>query len=596
MKVARPGASILYLWLAVAGCAYCAAAPGQQTPVIVISIDTLRADHLSAYGYRKIRTPSIDSFAAQGTLFTEINSQIPLTLPSHTSLFTSTYPFENRIEENAERVPRGVATLASVLRSHGYRTAAFIGSVLLDRRLGLDQGFDFYDSPFKPSGSASENPYSMRVRRDGALVVRAALQWLRANRGQPIFVFVHLFDLHTPYMRPADFAHRPGISGYDSALLYVDHVLGGFQRALVQDKWWDRALVVVLSDHGESLGDHGESSHGYFTYQSTLWVPLILHWPSGTPKYPSRVSRPAGLIEVAPTILDFLHLPAPPSFEGESLLRENAEQQDRAIYSESMYTYDAFGWAPLWTVRVGSFKYIDAPRPELYDLQLDPREQTNLLRKNPAEALALRNRLRQLLARSAPRQPASAGNISPQTRALLGSLGYIGRGPHAGLGSSGPDPKDRLPEYNLYEKGLASLYDGRLPTAISIFHQVLTRDPHNALARCNLADAYLRLSKPDDALHQWSAVLADDPKYAPAAEAIAELWLARQDFPKARTYLQQVVTAAPGDYEAQFELGILDERLGATKEALEHLQAACKLAPDSAQCQRELTSLQQKMK
>jgi choline-sulfatase len=185
----------------------------QPAPVILISIDTLRADHLSAYGYRRIRTPHIDSFAQHGTLFTNVEAQIPFTLPSHTSLFTSTYPFENQIEENAERVPAGAVTLASLLRSQGYKTAAFIGSVFLESEMGLDQGFEVYDSPFHFEafsplagsmffGGMGRNPFSVRDRRDGALVLGAARRWLAANRGQPAFVFVHLFDVHKPYVRP----------------------------------------------------------------------------------------------------------------------------------------------------------------------------------------------------------------------------------------------------------------------------------------------------------------------------------------------------------------------------------------------------------
>ena len=568
-------------FMAAASCAVCAAAP-PSTPVVLISIDTLRADRLSAYGYRKIRTPHIDSFAAQGTLFTEVSSQIPLTLPSHTSLFTSTYPFENRIEENAERVPPGVVTLASVLRSHGYKTAAFVGSAMLDRRLGLDRGFDFYDSPFNAPPGRLKNPYAVRVRRDGALVVRAAMQWLRAHKGQSVFLFVHLFDLHSPYVLPPGFAHKSGISAYDAALEYEDHVTGEFQRELAQDDWWSRALVVLLSDHGESLGDHGESSHGYFVYQSTLRVPVILHWPAGTHGYTPQATEPAGLIDVAPTILDFLRISAPPSFEGASLLK--AEEPQRAVYSESMYTHDAFGWAPLRAVRLGQYKYIEAPKPELYDLQRDPQEHTNLLRTNPSEAGALRRRLGELFARYSA-QPAIPGNLSRKTRDLLGSLGYVGSGPRAGIGSSGRDPKDGLAEYSLYENGLAALYNKQSGAAITLFHRVLLRDPRNSLARCNLGDAYLRLNRVNDALQQWNAVLAHDSTYAPAAEAIAEVWFARQNYAKARDYFRKAAAAAPDDYEAQFGLGIAEERLGLPREARGHLQAACRLEPDSTACQ-----------
>jgi len=523
------------------------------TPVILISIDTLRADHLSAYGYRGIRTPHIDSFAQQGTLFTNIDAQIPFTLPSHTSLFTSTYPFENQIEENAERVPGGAVTLASVLRAQGYRTAAFIGSVFLESEMGLDQGFDFYDSPFhfeafSPAagsmffGGMGRNPFSVRDRRDGALVLGAARRWLAANWGLPVFVFVHLFDVHKPYIRP----------GYDAELAYTDQILGAFQQSLIHSGWWQRALVILLADHGEGLGDHGEASHGYFIYESTLHVPLIIHWPAGTPGRGPRDSRPGGLIDVAPSILDFLHIPAPSSFEGGSLL---VAQGPRPVYSETTYAHDAFGWAPLRSLREGGYKYIEAPGPELYNLAADPLERHNLFHSDPAKASALRADLRKLLAANAPKHPASPAAVSPRTRALLASLGYLSGGPKTA--NSGADPKDRLAEYRLYEDAQLALYNRQLDQAATILRRLLASDPRNMLARRDLGGTYV-----------------EQHLYA-----------------KARDCFEQVVAAAPDDYMAQFELGIADKQLGLYPEALVHLQTACKLAPEAQQCRSELESL-----
>ncbi|MGD0362799.1 MAG: sulfatase-like hydrolase/transferase [Bryobacteraceae bacterium] len=544
-----------FRWFALSGitAGFCLAA--EPAPVILISIDTLRADHLSAYGYRRIRTPNIDSYARQGTFFGNIETQVPLTLPSHTTLFTSTYPFQSQIEENAERVPPGIVTLASVLRSHGYKTAAFIGSVFLESEMGLDQGFDLYDSPFHFEafspisgsmffGGAGRNRYGVRDRRDGALVLGAARRWLAANRGA-VFVFAHLFDLHKPYIR----------AGYDAELTYADGLLGAFKQSLIQNGLWQRSLVIVLSDHGESLGDHGEDSHGYYIYESTLRVPLIVHWPDGAPSRPARDDRPGGLIDLAPTVLDFLHLPAPPSFEGRSLLDAGGE---RDVYSESLYAHDGFGWAPLRSLREGSYKYIEAPHPELYNLAADPHELVNLYGQDPARAQALRSKLRKLVASHAPKEPASPAAISPRTRALLASLGYLSGGPRTAAGGAMPDPKDRLPEYRLYEKAQSLLYDRRLEEAAAVFRQILARDPKNTLARRDLGGTYVE----------------------------------QKSYGKARECFELVVTAAPDDYMAQFELGLADKHLGLRQEALEHLQAACKVAPGAEQCQRELQSLQ----
>src|SRR2546428_2300500 len=287
------------------------------TPVVLISVDTLRADHLSCYGYRRRKTLYIDSIASDGTLFSAVDSQIPLTLPSHVSLFTSTYPFYNGIEDNGEQLPPSAVTLAAILKSRGYQTAAFVGGFVLDSRFGMNQGFDVYDSPFdlhkKQSTDAGD------IKRLGEDVVRSAIEWLRRNSTRPFFVFLHLYDLHTPYNLPAADRVRFG-GGYDGELQYVDEQVGRFWEFLSQHGLLQKVLVVLTSDHGEGLGEHGEGTHGYFIYQSTLRVPLIIHWPAGSAKFPSRVGSVAGLIDVAPTILQFLSIPQPPHFQGRSLL------------------------------------------------------------------------------------------------------------------------------------------------------------------------------------------------------------------------------------------------------------------------------------
>ena len=568
------------------------------TPVILISVDTLRADRLGVYAYKGARTPNIDALAHNGTLFAQAGSQIPLTLPSHTSLFTSSYPFETGVEENGERVPAGAVTLASVLQAHGYKTAAFIGSCLLNREMGLSRGFDFYDSPFSLQSGVAENPYALRVRRDGALVVRAARQWLDANRGETVFAFIHFFDMHTPYSAPAA-AGRTGSAAYDAELEYADQVIGRLRQALEQGGWWERSLVILLADHGESLSDHGEASHGYFIYQSTLRVPLIVHWPSDSAGHPARVEEPVGLIDVAPTVLGFLHIATPPSFHGINLL--NAVPQ--AVYSESMYTRDAFQWAPLRGLlvkspagsNVGSRQYIQAPRAELYDLQADPRELSNLAGANTAEAHSFADQLGKLLAQFAPKRGSSGPDILPLARGALESLGYLG-GARTGAHGGGPDPKDKLAEYNLYEKALTALYGGHPDSAIAGFRAALVEDPHNTLARYYLGDAYLRSGKPGDALREWTAALAFDPEYAPADEAIGALWLARQDYAKARSFFEQALAVAPEDYAAQFELGMVAQRQGQFKEALQRFETACKAAPDASECGPQLQALREKAK
>ncbi len=516
-----------------------------QTPVILISIDTLRADRLSALGYTRIQTPNIDSFGMGGTLFTAAETQIPLTLPSHTTLLTSTYPFQSGVEENAGKVPAGMTTLASVLRANGYQTAAFIGSIFLERELGLDRGFETYDSPFsfkafsRLSGTmlfagGPQNPYSVREVRPGALVMRAAGQWLSAHRGRPVFVFVHLFDMHQPWRQLS----------YDAQLEQVDQLLGGFEQTLKREAWWDKSLVVLTADHGEGLGDHGESDHGYFVYESTLHVPLMVHWPQGAARLPARVEQPVGLVDVAPSILDFLKIPAPAGFRGKSFL----DGSSRPVYSESVYARDCFGWSALRSLRDGAYKYIEAPKPELYNLQSDPGERINIISASAAKASALRDELRKMM-RPSPSAPPPG---DPQrNQEVLESLGYLAPGPHS-ASSRGPaaDPKDRLPELLRYEDALSLLEARRYDRAVSVFHEILKTDPHNLLARRDLGVTLIE----------------------------------SKSFEAARAELRQVAVAAPDDYVTRYELGIADESLGLYREAMDQFQAACQVAPEADQC------------
>jgi choline-sulfatase len=570
------GESSLKLFVCLFVASSCGLAAQDAAPVILISIDTLRADHLSSYGYRKLRTPNIDSFAEGGTLFSAIDSQIPLTLPSHTSLFTSTYPFANGIEENGQRVPPNAVTLATILRAHGYQTAAFVGSILLHRRLGLDQGFDVYDSPFDLA-SGSQNPYSMRVRRDGALVLRAARQFLETHRGQKVFVFLHLFDLHAPYARAADRDALPEAAGYDTELAYLDQLVGHFQQALVAGGWWDRSLVVLLSDHGESLGDHGERSHGYFAYQSTLWVPLVMHWPKGDGGHPARVDRPGGLIDVSPTILEFLGITPPATFSGGSLMAAA-----HPVASEAVFARDAFRWAPLRSLRDGPYQFIDAPKPELYNLQNDAAEQMNVAGAHATEMAKLRMKLKGIFADAAPK----AAVAPPVRRSSLESLGYVAAGPPRNGNREAPDPKDRLAEYNSFETALAAMYTGHPDAAVSRFRKLVAQDPQNSLARYSLGEDLLRLNRPEEAIREWTAGVSSDPQYEPLYMALGEIWIERHEYDKAESYFLQATTLSPFDADAFRGAAQAEGALKQNERAREHWRRACEIDPELAECRK----------
>ncbi len=433
----------------------CVAGSAQpSTPVILISVDTLRADHLGCYqAVRKI-TPHIDSIARNGTLFSQVSALVPLTLPSHVALFTSTYPFANGVEDNGVPFAAGT-TLATVLKNAGYRTAAFVGSFVLDRRFGLSRDFDVYDSPFDLHNKAVADVGDLK--RPGSQVAAAAVHWLDQNANSPFFLFLHLYDLHTPYDLPPETHLRRGEAGYEAELTYVDRVLGEFLAFLERRGLLNKSLIVFTSDHGEGLNDHGESTHGYFVYESTLRVPLIFHLPSGSKHVlHDRIAEPASLLDVAPTILDALGLSQSKEMRGHSLITGKGGDE---TYSESLYARNHFGCAALRTLRVGRYKYIDAPNPELYDLSSDPDESQNLYTAQQSRAIDLRRWMMELRA-SAPARKA----LPPRPDAMnaLRSLGYLSGSTNSSRVESHVDPTDRAGDFESYGQALALAATPRL--------------------------------------------------------------------------------------------------------------------------------------
>jgi arylsulfatase A-like enzyme/Flp pilus assembly protein TadD len=566
----------------------------QPASVILISIDTLRADHLSCYGYTRLRTPHIDALVRGGTLFAEISSQAPITLPSHVSLFTSTYPFANGIRENAQVLAPGAVTLATLLAARGYKTAAFIGGYFLARRYGLAQGFETYDSPFDGRGVNS----ALSLKRPAAQVLDAAQPWLVPNAHHPFLLFIHLFDLHQPYDPPAAYPARAPESEYDQELAYVDDALGKFFTFLAAHGIDRRALTVLFSDHGESLGDHGENTHGYFIYRSTLHVPLIFHWPQaeaarGRQTHVPRVDAPAGLIDVAPTILSFLGIGPPASFCGHSLMGlAGGDAPARDVYSESSYAHDKFGWAELRSLRRGDYQYIDAPRPELYDLKRDPAELHNLLPGQTALAASYRERLTALVGsyRAAPAEGAGTdAATAPGAAESLRSLGYLEiTAPHAALDNAGVDPKDRLFEYKRYLMAGHLARIGKAQEAVAEFQSILADDPRNLPAYIELARSEIGLRRYLDAAKPLHAALALDPHNVEAAELLGDIWLTVGALDRAAAEFRQLLAFAPQDYEAHFGLGLLAARQHHPAEAVQHFRAALAANPDSAEAHYQL--------
>lgn len=606
-----------------------------STPVIVVSVDTLRADHLSCYGYDRLRTPNIDAFARGGTLFTDVNSQVPLTLPSHVSLFTSTFPFSNGVQENVDKLGPGLITLATILKAQGYSTAAFIGGFALDRQFGLDQGFDHYDSTFVLH---FDHPLDLAdLKRPGKEVTSAAMEWLGNHGKGPFFAFLHFYDLHTPYNLPPAERERLGGNDYDSELKYANECLGHFWAFLQKKGLVEKALIIFLSDHGEGLGEHGEKEHGYFVYQSTLRVALMIHWPLGARACAARVNKPVSLIDVSPTILQFLGLPSPRQFQGRSLLpllHEESPAQEREVYSESLYAQRHLGTSPVRSLRVGRYKYIDTTTPELYDLSRDPHELSNLYSRQKSVALALNDQMLSLRSRFGTVKSVEAKALSPEVVERLNSLGYVAfTNLHPAGSGSAPDPKDTLAEYTKTQHAIELAQAGRLRESASLlesvlakkpdllesrsilgtvheklgqhelavrdFREVLRKDSTNLLVHYDLAVSYFHLNQLDNAIKELEAVeafgAAEGPASQqvtlPAGELLGTIWLQKKDYGRARMEFIHVLKATPRNYTAHYNLGMLDLREGKLDTGELHLLVAIQAEPNSSEAHLALGKL-----
>ncbi len=606
-----------YLALAALVCRIAYAQP--STPVILISVDTLRADRLGCYQAGRRQTPHIDALAKSGTLFAEVNSPFPLTLPSHVALFTSTYPFANGVQDNGVPLKPALATLATVLKGAGYRTAAFVSSFVLDRRFGLNRGFDVYEGPIdlhnKTASGASERKLS------GAQVVDAATHWLEHNSTAPFFLFLHLYDLHLPYDLPQDPSQRHGETGYAAELAYEDRVLGDFLAFLEHRGLLQKTLIVFTSDHGEGLGEHGESTHGYFIYQSTLHVPLIVHWPAGARRIPQeRVDEAASLLDVAPTILEAIGVPRPAGMRGRSLIGAGGT---REIYSESLYARNHFGCATIRSLRVGQYKYIEAPKPELYDLSSDPNELRNLYEQQRPKAAAMGARVAAVRAGSPAGPAGKAASPTPDTMKALRSLGYLS-GSTSGR-ESRVDPKDRIAEFERYSSALSLSSAGKLGEADGVFESLRDKlpdvvdirislglnlqrlgdyaqaarefklaaeqAPSDAQAHFELGFCYFHLRQRDDAIRALKAALALEPWYTRADEALADIYLQGKDYVQARAHLNHLLSIDPQSYTAHYNLGILAALGQNWSEAQRHMLSALDADPGSAEAHNTLGSI-----
>jgi uncharacterized protein (TIGR02996 family) len=493
--------------------------------VLLITLDTTRADRLGAYGYAAAVTPNLDRLAADGVRFARAVSPAPLTLPAHASLMTGRNPYGHGVRNNGHFVlPDDVPTLAERFAAAGYDTAAFVSSYVLDRQFGLARGFAHYDDALDPPRGPAD---SIELERRGDRTVAAASAWLSGRGsapGRPYFLWVHLYDPHDPYTPLMAYMARFERRLYDGEIAFVDTLVGELlTRAGHGTTTGSAPLVVVAADHGESLGDHGESTHGLFVYESAVRVPLIVAWP-GT-LAPRVVEPTVGLVDLAPTMAALAGLPGLDGVDGRSLApllggARSADDPSHAFYAETYFPQFFMGWAPLRTVRDGAWKLIDAPEPELYDLAADPAERTNRYDAEPARARALRRTLEQLTRSGQDR--ASQAPTSAEARQRLSALGYVSSpAPVAPAGTPAADPKRMAPLFERLLDGNRALARGQAAEAARIATEVLTQDGGNAFARLVLGRARLAEGRHQDAIDALRAYLTAVPGSADAHHWIA---------------------------------------------------------------------------
>jgi choline-sulfatase len=454
--------------------------------VLLVSIDTARRDRFGFHG-GTARTPNLDRLALEGVVCERAHAPTPVTLPSHTSLFTGLYPPRHGVRDNTRfRLGAEAETLAERFAAAGFRTAAFVSAFVLDAQFGLAQGFEVYDDRFQSGLGGMPG----REERTATATTEMALRWLNARGDGKWFVFLHYFDPHHPYEAPKQ--HAPeGVHPYDAELAHVDTELGRVLEHLCTHDLMERTLVVVTADHGESLGEHGEATHGIFVYQSTLAIPLVFHGSglsAGT-----RVALPVSLVDVAPTLLQLTGLAPLPDAHGQSiagelrgqpLAEDDAAPPPRALYAEAFTNSHTFGWSPLVALIQGDQKYILAPRPELYDLRADPRESKDLAATAPTAATALRTQLERWygeLAGDAASKPGIDVELTDEERARLGALGYASAGGKARAQGAGRDPKDALAEFDLMQRAGAAHDAGRLEEALALYERILEQNPRNSM-------------------------------------------------------------------------------------------------------------------
>jgi arylsulfatase A-like enzyme/Flp pilus assembly protein TadD len=576
-----------------------APAPNDPPNVVLITIDTVRADHVGCYGYKLIETLHLDALAAAGVRFTNAYTPVPITLPAHSVILTGTYPMRTGMHDfSGNRLNASQPTLATLLQAKGYTTGAVLGSAVLDSRFGLNHGFDFYYDHFDFSRLDEKNIDAMM--RPGNEVVDRALGWLEGNRRKPFLLWVHLYDAHHPYNPPSPYLQKYRTRPYDGGIAFVDAQVGRVVAYLKAKGIFDRTLIVVAGDHGEGLGDHGEKTHGFFIYESTLRVPLIFKLPAGTGQQKSVVDDSANLADLLPTVLEIVGVGRPKEVQGRSLVPSMAGRPNGAPaenYAETYLPRIHFNWSELRGVRYRQYHFIDAPRPELYDLSADPHELKNLYSGQRAVANELRKRLGQLITQFTPtsgEKTAEATGLDPALMERLKSLGYVavaGGGDEVLSDRRLPDPKDRVEVYELVSDALADSQRGRYAESIQKLQQAEKSEKDSLPVHYLLALNYYRQNNFPIAIEELQIVLKLSPEYTLANYYLGLSYTQTGDWDQAIASFRRTLELDATNFSAAYNLGAAYLKQGKVEDAEGAFRQSVKINPGYAQAYEALGEL-----
>jgi arylsulfatase A-like enzyme/Tfp pilus assembly protein PilF len=611
--------------LLLAGSAYSGDSPPSgpvatsRPNVVIITLDTTRADRMGFLGSDRGLTPNLDALARQATVFSHAYAQVPLTSPSHASIFTGTYPQFNHVNYMGDPLDTALPYLPDILHNSGYKTAAFIGALVLDAKKlapGFDRGFDVYDAGFHRRRT-SEDHYQSLERR-GEEVVGRALAWLGKQHGRPFFLWVHLYDPHDPYSPPQPYKTRYQTNAYDGEIAYTDSIVGKLVGVLRARGLFQGTLIAVMADHGEAFGEHEESHHGIFLYDETIHVPLLLKLPGR--QAGKKVETQVGLVDVAPSILQAVHLPVPSAVQGRSLLNLPSSEKaslDHPIYAESSYGHLSFGWSTLRAWRTGRYLYVEAPERELYDQSVDPLAVHNLAAESRPVVDTAAAQVADFL-RKTKSESTGKTNLSAEQAESLHALGYMSSDSRVSSheeSEDGPDPKQRIATANLLYEALVDMENERFQDAVPALEQVIKQEPNTPTAYLQLGRAYMALReyqkavaplqtlverKPDDAFahYEYGCALVKTGNWVDAtphfeaavaqmkSSAMMHFYLAlvyqrTSRSTEALTEFQDSLRLDPNHFPANLLLGRLFLLQQKAKDALPYLRKASKLRPDA---------------